>query len=178
LVARSLAYPAADELGSAPQVIILADNGSAWYVSGKPDSRWNDGNLHTLSQLLGSNFEAVDATVLRIDPNSGAAVQNGVSVAVSPASATVRVGHVQSFTATVNGAAGAVTWSLNDIPGGDAIVGTIDSGGNATVGTVSQSGLYNAPAAVPQPATVTVTATAAADQTKTAAASVTVARRR
>ena len=64
--------------------IMLADNGSAWYISGKPDNRWNDSNLHTLGQLLGSNFEAVDATVLRIDPNSGAAMQNGVTVAVSP----------------------------------------------------------------------------------------------
>ena len=58
--------------------IILADNGSAWYISGAPDPRWNDDNLHTLSQLLGSNFEAVDATLLRIDPNSGAALQNGI----------------------------------------------------------------------------------------------------
>ncbi len=45
--------------------IMLADNGSAWYISGKPDARWNDDNLHTLGQLLGSNFEAVDATVLQ-----------------------------------------------------------------------------------------------------------------
>ena len=42
--------------------IMLADNGSAWYISGKPDPRWNNDNLHTLGQLLGSNFEAVDAT--------------------------------------------------------------------------------------------------------------------
>ena len=47
--------------------IMLADNGSSWFISGKPDSRWNDGNLHTLGQLLGSNFEAVDATVLRMN---------------------------------------------------------------------------------------------------------------
>ena len=80
--------------------IILADNGSAWFISGKPDPRWNNTNLQTFSQLLGSNFEAVDATVLEIDPNSGAAIQNGVTVAVSPSSATVRIGHFQTFTAT------------------------------------------------------------------------------
>ena len=45
--------------------IILADNGSAWYVSGKPDSRWNNDTLRALHKLLGSSFEAVDATVLR-----------------------------------------------------------------------------------------------------------------
>jgi hypothetical protein len=57
--------------------IILADNGSSWYISGAPDARWNNSNLHTLGQLRGSNFEAVDATVLMVDPNSGAAAQQG-----------------------------------------------------------------------------------------------------
>jgi hypothetical protein len=69
--------------------ILLADNGSAWYISGAPDPRWNDDNLHTLSQLLGANFEAVDATVLRVSADSGAARQDrrrGHGVAV------VRVG--------------------------------------------------------------------------------------
>jgi hypothetical protein len=55
--------------------IILADNGSAWYLSGKPDSRWNNDHLQTFGQLLGANLEAVDATVLMIDPNSGRARQ-------------------------------------------------------------------------------------------------------
>src|SRR5205085_5969383 len=35
--------------------IMLADNGSTWYISGKPDSRWNNNNLQTLGQVLGSN---------------------------------------------------------------------------------------------------------------------------
>src|SRR5262249_39870318 len=35
--------------------IILADNGSAWFISGKPDDRWNNTNLQTFSQLPGSN---------------------------------------------------------------------------------------------------------------------------
>src|SRR4029079_10685428 len=107
--------------------IILADNGSAWYISGKPDDRWNNTNLHTLGNLLGSNFEAVDASSLMIDPNSGAAVQNGVTVGVSPASATVRAVVTQRFTATVTGASGGVMWSVNGIAGGDAGVGQIDA---------------------------------------------------
>jgi len=69
--------------------IILADNGSAWFLSGKPDERWNNSDLATLGGLLGSNLEAVDATVLRISPDSGEARQ-AASVAMSPASATVR----------------------------------------------------------------------------------------
>ena len=52
--------------------MILADNGSSWYISGAPDDRWNNDRLATLSSLLGSNFEAVDATVLMVSANSGA----------------------------------------------------------------------------------------------------------
>ena len=40
--------------------MIVADNGSSWYISGAPDPRWNDDELHTLSQVPGSAFEAVD----------------------------------------------------------------------------------------------------------------------
>ena len=39
--------------------MIVADNGSNWYISGAPDPRWNDSELATLSSVKGSNFEAV-----------------------------------------------------------------------------------------------------------------------
>jgi hypothetical protein len=39
--------------------MILADNGSNWYVSGAPDPRWNDSELNTLKALKGSDFEVV-----------------------------------------------------------------------------------------------------------------------
>jgi hypothetical protein len=39
--------------------MILADNGSNWYVSGAPDSRWNDDELNTLKGIKGSDFEVV-----------------------------------------------------------------------------------------------------------------------
>lgn len=52
--------------------LILADNGSNWYVSGAPDARWNDDMLvSAFGQLEGSDFEAVDVSSLRVDPNSG-----------------------------------------------------------------------------------------------------------
>jgi hypothetical protein len=143
--------------------IMLADNGSAWFISGKPDSRWNNSNLQTLGQVFGSNFEAIDATVLSIDPDSGAAAQNGVTVSVAPPAATVRAGHSQLFTATVTGSPNTVTWSVNGITGGDAVVGTIDS-----------SGLYTAPSIVPNPPTVTVRATNTAASTATGSAAVSI----
>jgi len=52
--------------------IILADNGSNWYVSGMPDDRWNNDMLHQLDVLTGNDFEAVDASRLMVDPNSAA----------------------------------------------------------------------------------------------------------
>jgi hypothetical protein len=39
--------------------LIVADNGSPWYITGAPDRRWSDENLHTLGQVPGSAFEAV-----------------------------------------------------------------------------------------------------------------------
>ena len=53
--------------------MILADNGSSWFLSGVPDTRWNDSSLHRLGQVLGSNFEAVDESSLMVAPNSDAA---------------------------------------------------------------------------------------------------------
>jgi len=39
--------------------MIVADNGSNWYVSGAPDARWSDDDLHALGQVKGRDFEAV-----------------------------------------------------------------------------------------------------------------------
>lgn len=40
--------------------MIMADNGSNWYVSGAPDSRWNnDALVSELGQVRGSDFEVV-----------------------------------------------------------------------------------------------------------------------
>jgi len=42
--------------------MILADNGSPWYITGAPDPRWNDDDLHALGRITGDMFEAVDTT--------------------------------------------------------------------------------------------------------------------
>jgi hypothetical protein len=53
--------------------MILADNGSAWYLSGAPDERWDNEALRDLKQIVGDDFEAVDVSGLMIDPDSGRA---------------------------------------------------------------------------------------------------------
>jgi uncharacterized protein (DUF1800 family) len=88
---------------------------------------------------------------------------SGISVQVSPATATVRAGSQQQFSATVTGSTNQnVTWSVN---------GT--AGGSATTGTITAQGMYTAPATLPNPNTVSITATSAADSTKQGASAVT-----
>jgi hypothetical protein len=45
--------------------MILADNGSSWYVSGAPSPRWSNDDLHSLGRVHGSDFEVVDTSSLR-----------------------------------------------------------------------------------------------------------------
>jgi hypothetical protein len=45
--------------------MLLADNGSNWYISGAPSSAWSNDQLHTLGRVRGSDFEVVDASSLR-----------------------------------------------------------------------------------------------------------------
>jgi hypothetical protein len=145
--------------------MMLADNGSSWYISGTPDSRWDDSDLHVLGTLTGSDFEAVDATSLMVDPNSGQALQGSVYVTVAPGSATIRVNQQQQFAAAVAGNTNqSVTWDVNGAVGGNGTVGFIDSIG----------GLYTAPAAVPSPATVSIHATSTAVPSAAASATVTI----
>lgn len=53
--------------------LILADNGSAWYISGVPDERWNNDMLRELHSVPGSAFEAVDISGWMVNPDSAQA---------------------------------------------------------------------------------------------------------
>ena len=44
--------------------LLLADNGSPWFVSGAPDRHWSNDDLHALDRLHGSDFEVVDTRSL------------------------------------------------------------------------------------------------------------------
>jgi len=91
---------------------------------------------------------------------AGTSSKSVVSVSVTPPSVSVAVGKTVQFTANVTGTSSmAVTWSV--------------AGGSAN-GTISSTGLYTAPATVPNPAQVRVTATLQADATKAGSTTVTV----
>ncbi|HEX4323227.1 MAG TPA: hypothetical protein VHZ77_01200 [Gaiellaceae bacterium] len=44
--------------------MMLADNGSPWYVSGAPNKHWSNDQLHSLGRLSGADFEVVDTSSL------------------------------------------------------------------------------------------------------------------
>lgn len=54
--------------------IIMADNGSDWFISGEPSENWNNDDLRELRDIKGSNFEAVDVSSLMVSPDSGEVV--------------------------------------------------------------------------------------------------------
>ena len=43
--------------------MLVADNGSDWYLSGAPHPRWSNEQLHTLHRVPGSAFEVVEPSV-------------------------------------------------------------------------------------------------------------------
>ena len=45
--------------------MIVADNGGNWHVTGTPDPRWSNDQLHTLHNVNGSAFEVVDTRSFR-----------------------------------------------------------------------------------------------------------------
>jgi len=44
--------------------MMVADNGSSWYITGAPDPRWSNDDLHTLGRVPGSAFEVVNTSSL------------------------------------------------------------------------------------------------------------------
>jgi hypothetical protein len=95
---------------------------------------------------------------------SGPAAPAPVTVTVTPSSAQPYQGDKVPFSVTVeNASSSAVNWQVNGTAGGNPMVGTIDS-----------TGMYVAPALVPNPPTVMVTAVLQSDSTKTGFSSVTV----
>jgi hypothetical protein len=78
--------------------LIMADNGSAMYISGAPDSRWDNNDLHNLSQVPASAFEVVQMNPIYVASN----VPQGSAPGIA------------SFTATASSGAGSsVTLSWN-----------------------------------------------------------------
>src|SRR5204863_9875177 len=84
--------------------MIMADNGSNLYLSGAPDDRWDNTDLHALGQVSASNFEVLQMTPLY--------TQNTLPSGATP--------QITSFTATASsisaGTQVTLSWQVSGVP--------------------------------------------------------------
>ncbi len=164
----------------------------AWALSGPGCSGSSCGTL-TVVTTQSATYAApatapspstVTVTVTpQADPSKQAqatmAIQAGVSVIVSPATATLASNHRVTLSTQVNGTSNtSVNWSVNGIPGGNATLGQICALGSSPCQMVTNTTApqvdYLAPGAIPSPNPVSATAVSTADSTKSASAQITV----
>lgn len=113
---------------------------------------------------------ATSQTALSARGSASVQLQSGIVVSIAPNSASIAPGMSTNFSATVTGAGTssvAVSWSVNNVAGGNSTVGTITATG-------ADAATYTAPVLAPTPPNLTVTATSVADPSKSANASVTI----
>jgi len=83
--------------------LILADNGSSMYISGAPDSRWDNSDLHNLGAVTTSDFDVIQITPLYTSAN----VPSGPSPTITSftaSSTSVTAGTTVSLSWQVSGA--------------------------------------------------------------------------
>ena len=86
--------------------MIMADNGSNLYLSGEPDDRWDNNDLHALGQVKASDFEVIQMTPLY--------TQNTVPTGAPPQST--------SFTASSNSISAGTQVTLSWLVSGASYV--------------------------------------------------------
>jgi hypothetical protein len=77
--------------------MIMADNGSNMYISGAPDDRWNNDDLHNLDEVTASDFEVVEMSPIYTQSN----LPTGAAPVIS------------SFTASANNVAAGTQLTLS-----------------------------------------------------------------
>ena len=159
--------------------MIVADNGSDWFISGEQNAGWNDTDLNQLKTLPGNMFEVVQSgPVISLSSSP----QPAPTVVSAPSNQTVSIGQGATFTVVASGT-GTIQyqWQKNGVDINGARVATYftpptlasDTGSVfrvvvTTVGgavtsasatlTVTGSGSGTAPSITSQPASATVTA--------------------
>ena len=81
--------------------LILADNGSSMYISGAPDDRWSNDDLHNLGNVKASNFEVLTLSPLYTNAN----VPSGANPTISSFTA--------SNTTVSSGTQVTLTWQVS-----------------------------------------------------------------
>jgi len=81
--------------------LILADNGSSMYISGAPDARWDNSDLHNLGAVTASDFDVLQITPLYTSTN----IPSGPSPTITSFTA--------SSTSVTSGAAVTLSWQVS-----------------------------------------------------------------
>jgi hypothetical protein len=121
--------------------MILSDNGAPWYITGAPDEQWNNDALHTLHQLKGSDFEAVDSSSLMIYQDSGQALIHPFVGMASHRIGVFRNGVWYLRTSNTGGNAD-ITFGYGNVAGDIPVVGDWDGDGIDTIG-VYRKGVFH-----------------------------------
>lgn len=82
--------------------LIMADNGSAMYISGAPDDRWDNDDLHELGQVTASDFEVVQMNPIYTSGN----VPQGSAPTISSFTA--------SPTTVSSGGSSTLSWTVSN----------------------------------------------------------------
>jgi hypothetical protein len=110
--------------------LIMADNGSNMFISGDPDSRWNNDDLHNLGGVTASDFDVVQMTPIYTQAN----VPTGSAPAIS------------SFTASSQSVSAGTQVTLSwTVTGASYLIVSPDIGatrGTSVVVTPTQSAIY------------------------------------
>jgi hypothetical protein len=77
--------------------MIIADNGSNWYISGAPNAGWdNDALADDFARVSGSDFEAVDVSGLMVNVNSGQVIHS-FTLGANPSARAIAPGGVAAY---------------------------------------------------------------------------------
>jgi hypothetical protein len=123
--------------------LIMADNGSPMYIGGAPDDRWNNQDLHSLSQVPASEFEVLQMTPLYTQVT----LPQGTPPSISSFTAGAATGGRVTLTWAATGASYFVV-----SPGVGAVRGntaTVPAGATYTLYATSQYGRSSAVVTVP-----------------------------
>ena len=136
------------------------------------------GGLYTAPAAVPSTNPVLVVATSTVDTTAFASamvtITSGITVQITPTTATIAPQDRFTFTATVSGPTNdrGVTWSVNGVAGGDSVHGFVCPNPLVPTPPACPAGTYVAPAQLP--GAVTVTATSSADPTQSASATVTV----
>jgi hypothetical protein len=86
--------------------MIMADNGSSMYISGAPDDRWNNDDLHSLGGVTASDFEVVEMNPIYTSSN----VPTGAAPSISSFTSTISASSPVTLNWSASGASYFVIW--------------------------------------------------------------------